>query len=72
MQSKTKLVTVVKQWGKLTSMKVYISCLYITERGWNIPIYYNRDSKNTKERSPDLFKDAKTSNWINVFILLET
>jgi hypothetical protein len=43
-------------------MKIKIACLQITERGWIIPSYYNRDSKSTKERSPDLFlKDAKTS-----------
>ncbi len=56
MQSKTKLVTVVKPWGKLTSMKAYISCLKITERGWSIPSYYNRDSKSTKKDHQIYFK----------------
>jgi hypothetical protein len=46
--------------------------LQITKRGWNIPSYYNRDSKCTKERSPDLFlKDAKTSKLDWPFQLIE-
>jgi hypothetical protein len=70
MQSKTKLVTVVKQWGKLTSMKAYISCLYITERGWYIPSYYNRDNKSKKKDHQIYSKKVqKYQNWISVFIL---
>jgi hypothetical protein len=53
-------------------MKIYIACLLIMERGWIIPSYYNRDSKSTKERSPDLFlKDAKTSKLDWHFHLIE-
>jgi hypothetical protein len=52
-------------------MKVYISCLKITERGWIIPPFYNRDSKSTKEISLDLFKkDAKTSEMGQRFHLI--
>jgi hypothetical protein len=73
MQSKTKLVTAVKLWGKLTSMKAYISCLYIMERGWYIPSYYNRDSK-TKKKEHQIYskKMQKHQNWISGFILLKT
>ncbi len=50
MQSKTKLVTVVKQRGKLTNMKAYTSHVCKSwKRGWNIPSYYNIDSKSTKK-----------------------
>jgi hypothetical protein len=48
-----------------------MSCLLITERGWIIPPYYNRDSKSTKEKSSDLFKkDAKTSELDQRFHLI--
>jgi hypothetical protein len=41
-------------------------------RGWNILSYYNRDSKSTKERSPDLFeKDANKSKLDWRFQLVE-
>ncbi len=50
MQSKDKTGNSLKTMGQTIG-----KYLQITERGWNIPSYYYRDSNNTKERSPDLF-----------------
>jgi hypothetical protein len=69
MQSRTKLVTVIKQWGKLTRMKAYISCLFIMERGWYIPSYYNRDSKTKKKDHQIYSKRCKTSKMDQRFNL---
>jgi hypothetical protein len=54
-------------------MKILISCFQITERGWNILSYYNRDSK-TQQKDHQIYskKMQKHHHWIGVFNLLKT
>ncbi len=54
-------------------MKIYISCLQIMEKGWNIPSYYNRDSK-AQQKDHQIYsnKMQKHHHWIGVFNLLKT
>jgi hypothetical protein len=60
MQSKTKLVTVLKQWGKLevnTNKHKDLNLMFANHRKKD-GIYYLTTieiGKSTKERSPDLF-----------------
>jgi hypothetical protein len=54
-------------------MKILIACLQITERGWIIPSYYNRDSKAQKKDHQIYSKKMqKHQNWIGTFALLKT
>jgi hypothetical protein len=70
---KDKTSNSFKTMGQTIGKYQQISCLQITERGWNIPSYYNRDSK-AQQKDHQIYskKMQKHHHWIGVFNLLKT